>query len=190
MLPKLSYYPLTADRWNDFEKLFGERGAYSGCWCTHWRIPRAEREKYEGNCRTMEAYVQSGLVPGLLAYLNDEAIAWVSLGPRSDYAALESSRLLKRIDDQPVWSIVCFYVKAGYRQQGIMSQSIQAVIAHAREEGAKLIEAYPINLKEHMNAPGGYMGMRSVFEAAGFVEVKQVSETQSIMRLELSILNR
>lgn len=182
MLPELTYHPLTPDRWKDFETLFGERGGYSGCWCTHWRIPRAKREKYEGNRLTMEHVVRSEVVPGLLGYLDKEVIAWCSVGPRTDYVALETSRLLKRVDEEPVWSIVCFFVKQSCRQQGIMQQSVQAAIAYAGKHGAKIIEAYPINLKEHMNAPGGYMGMTAVFEGIGFVEVKQVSETQSIMR--------
>jgi GNAT superfamily N-acetyltransferase len=182
MLPRLIYHPLTPERWNDFETLFGEKGAYSGCWCTHWRIPRHQREKYEGNRRTMQHLVESETVPGLLGYLNDEAVAWCSIGPRTDYAALETSRLLQRIDDKPVWSIVCFFVKRSYRQQGIMQQSIQAAVDYALKHGAKIIESYPIELKEHTNAPGGYMGITSTFKAAGFVEVKRVSETQSILR--------
>jgi GNAT superfamily N-acetyltransferase len=182
----LTYHPLTSERWNDFEDLFGAKGACGGCWCTHWRIPRAQREKYEGNRRIMEHLVRSNIVLGLLGYEDIGAIAWVSVGPRRDYAALETSRLLKRADEQPVWSIVCFFVKRDYRQQGIMQQSIQAAVNYAREQGAQMVEAYPINLKTPMNAFGGYMGLTSVFKAAGFVEIKQVSETQSIMRLKVT----
>ncbi|MCI0711088.1 MAG: GNAT family N-acetyltransferase [Chloroflexi bacterium] len=182
MTPELIYHPVTLERWNDFESLFGEKGACGGCWCTHWRISRYQREKYEGNRRTMENLVRSEVVPGLIGYLETEAVAWCSVGPRTDYTALETSRLLQRVDDQPVWSIVCFFVKRPYRQQGIMQQSIKAAVDYACQHGAEIIEAYPIDVKEHMTAPGGYMGMTSTFKAAGFVEVKRVSDTQSIMR--------
>lgn len=182
MRDTLIYYPLTPERWDDFATLFGTKGAYGGCWCTHWRIPRRDREKYEGNRLTMQHLVRSGVIAGLLGYRDGEAVAWCSIGPRSDYAALVTSRLLKQIDEQPVWSIVCFFVKSEFRQMGTMSHSIQAAIAYAREQGAKTIEAYPIDIEAHMTAPGGYMGITSVFKAAGFVELKRVSQTQSIMR--------
>ena len=34
--------PLTPDLWPAFEALFGAAGACMGCWCTHWRVPRAD----------------------------------------------------------------------------------------------------------------------------------------------------
>ena len=50
------------DRWNDFETLFGEKGAYGGCWCMWWRISRKEFEQQQGdgNRRAMQQLVASG----------------------------------------------------------------------------------------------------------------------------------
>jgi hypothetical protein len=42
---KLNISPLTPDRWNDLEKLFGQKGACGGCWCMFWRLRRKDFEK-------------------------------------------------------------------------------------------------------------------------------------------------
>ena len=39
--PRLRVVPLTAARWADLDALFGKSGAYGGCWCMYWRIPRS-----------------------------------------------------------------------------------------------------------------------------------------------------
>jgi hypothetical protein len=39
---KLTVLPVTPDRWDDFEKLFGKSGACAGCWCMWWRLPPAQ----------------------------------------------------------------------------------------------------------------------------------------------------
>ena len=77
-------HPLTADRWADFEKLFGPRGAYGGCWCMFWRLRSSEnaRNKGEDNKREMRKIVDSGEPPGLLAYLEGEPAGWCSIDPR------------------------------------------------------------------------------------------------------------
>lgn len=38
----LEFHALTPQRWDDFEKLFGEKGAYGGCWCMWWRTTRSQ----------------------------------------------------------------------------------------------------------------------------------------------------
>ena len=105
----MEFHPLTAERWADFEELFGPKGAYGGCWCMWWRLSRREFEDQqgEGNRRAMKAIVESGHVPGILGYLDGKPVAWCSVSPREQYASLNRSRILKRIDDTPVWSIVC-----------------------------------------------------------------------------------
>jgi uncharacterized protein YndB with AHSA1/START domain len=105
----LSIHPLTPDRWDDLETLFGPRGAIGGCWCMWWRQTRSEydRQKGEGNRQAMRAIVASGEIPGLLAYSGGRPVAWCSVAPRTAYPSLDRSRVLQRVDDQPVWSIVC-----------------------------------------------------------------------------------
>jgi hypothetical protein len=107
---KVEVYPATAERWKDLESLFGAKGAYAGCWCMFWRLDRADFKKMkgEGTKAVLKGMTTNNDVAGLLAYRDGQAIGWCSIGPRTEYAALENSRILKRIDDEPVWSIVCF----------------------------------------------------------------------------------
>jgi hypothetical protein len=103
----LEVHPVTPERWQDLEALFGERGACGGCWCMWWRLSRSQFEHQKGqqNREAFRAIVLSAEVPGLLAYKDGQPIAWCALAPRERYPVLERSRTLKRIDDEPVWSI-------------------------------------------------------------------------------------
>jgi len=184
-LPDLIIRPVTPDRWTDLETLFGPRGAIGGCWCMWWRLSRAEyeRQKGEGNKQAMQSIVASGDVPGLLAYAGEKPVAWCSIAPREDFPSLERSRVLKRVDDQPVWSVVCFYIAKPYRGQGVSVQLLLAAVEYAGQHGARVVEGYPIEPKKD-SAPDIYAftGMASAFRKAGFVEVLRRSETRPIMR--------
>jgi GNAT superfamily N-acetyltransferase len=180
-----TFHPLTPDRWSDFEKLFGPRGACGGCWCMYWRLPRPQYEDQHGelNRCSIKALVDSGTIPGILAYVDDEPVAWCSIAPRSEFPTLARSRILKPVDDQPVWSVVCFFVARGQRKKGLTIQLLKAAIEYARSNEAKIIEGYPVEPK------GGkspdvfvYTGLSSAFKKAGFTEVLRRSETRPIMR--------
>ena len=118
---RLQFRPLTPARWPDLEKLFGERGACGGCWCMWWRMKRAEfkSNKGEKNKRALRKIVESGEIPGIIAYAGSEPVGWCALAPRQNYPLLENSRVLARIDDEPVWSITCFFVAKPYRGRGV-----------------------------------------------------------------------
>jgi hypothetical protein len=120
-LIEVEFHPLKSDRWQDLEELFGERGACGGCWCMWWRSRRSEYEKQkgEGNKRAMKAIVDKGEVPGILAYVEGMPVAWCSVAPRSHFSMLSRSRILKQVDEEPVWSIVCLFVKKILRNQGL-----------------------------------------------------------------------
>ncbi len=95
--------PLTPALWGDFERLFGPKGAYGGCWCMWWRITRGQFEQLqgEGNRQAMQNIVESGEVPGILLYDDGDPVGWCSVAPRDRFAALQRSRVLKPIDDTP-----------------------------------------------------------------------------------------
>ncbi len=185
MDPKLAIHPLTPDRWDDLEVLFGPRGACGGCWCMYWRLSRSDFDdlKGEGARRLFKALVEAGIEPGLLAYLDGRPVGWCALAPRADYPLLKRSRILKPVDEQPVWSVVCFFVARPYRRQGITVQLLQAAAGYARQRGAHILEGYPVQPKEG-KVPDVfvYTGLASAYEQAGFVEVARRSETRPIMR--------
>lgn len=181
----LAFHPLTPARWPDFERLFGPRGAYAGCWCMWWRLPRSEFEQGQGdgNRAAMYDIVAGGTVPGILAYAAGEPIAWCSVAPREHFASLNRSRVLKPLDDTPVWSIVCFFVVKNWRGKGIGVPLIEAAVAYVREQGGRVVEAYPTVPRSGRLAPvSSFMGVPAVFARAGFVECARPSESKSIMR--------
>ena len=182
--PDLQFHPLTPDRWHDFEALFGPKGAYGGCWCMWPRLPRKEFSANSGeqNRQAMKEAVDSSEQPGLLAYAGGEPVGWVALAPRERYAHLEHSRTLKRVDDQPVWSIVCFVVDKRVRGRGMMAKLLSAAVEHARRHGATIVEGYPVEPKGALSGYSGYTGIVSTFRKAGFVEVARRSQRQLIMR--------
>jgi GNAT superfamily N-acetyltransferase len=186
--PTLEFHPLTPERWADFETLFGKNGACGGCWCMLWRLKRADfdRQKGAGNKRAMKRLVTKGAVPGILAYANGEPIGWCALAPREDYPALERSRVLRPLDDQPVWSIACFFIKKEHRRQGVSVQLLRAAIAHVREQGGTLLEGYPMEPRSEA-APGVFLwtGTVAAFKKAGFVEAGRGSPTRPIMRFAI-----
>lgn len=183
---RLEFHPLTPERWGDLERLFGPHGAYGGCWCMWWRLSRAEFNRQSGAERKagLKALVDAGQVPGILAYVGDEPVAWVAIGPRPDFAPLERSRTLKRVDDQPAWAIVCFFIARPYRGRGLMTELIRGAVAYATAQGAPIVEAYPVDTRGG-TVPGstqGYMGLISAFRRAGFVEVARRTPRQPVMR--------
>lgn len=183
-----TYHSLTPEHWGDFERLFGPRGACGGCWCMYWRQSRAlyEQQHGEQNRKNMKALVDSGVVPGLLAFEGNEPVGWCSIAPRADFSTLERSRILKPVDDQPVWSVVCFFVTRSHRRQGLTVQLLQAGLDYARLRGASIVEGYPVEPKEG-KAPDifVYTGLSSAFKQAGFTEVVRRSATRPIMRYYL-----
>ena len=180
-------HPLTPERWSDFEALFGKNGACAGCWCMWWRLPAAQwrAQKGEGNRRAMESLVQRSSPPGLLAYADGRPVGWCSLGPREAYARFNTSRVLKPVDEQPVWSVACFFVARAYRRRGITAQLLEAAVKFARKQGAPILEGYPVEPRRDQADAFVYTGLASAFRKAGFQEVARHSPTRPIFRREL-----
>ena len=188
---KLSFEPLTRNRWEDFETLFGKRGACGGCWCMLWRLSGKafEAQKGDGNKLAMMAIVESGEVPGILAFHNCKAVGWCAIAPRSRYPALARSRILKPLDDRPCWSVACLFIDKTYRKKGVSTALLKAATEYARSQGAELVEGYPVEPKSEKDIPPAFAwtGIPKVFVRAGFKEVKRVSPTRPIMRRKLSV---
>jgi GNAT superfamily N-acetyltransferase len=185
----LNFHPLTPERWANFEALFGPHGAYCGCWCMWFRLRQAEFEagQGEGNRQAMMAIVEAGQPTGILAYVENQAVGWCALAPRQDYSRLARSRNLAPVDDKPVWSIVCFYVKKGYRRQGVTVALLKEAIEYIRRQGATILEGYPVD-KDSTPDPYAYHGLLSAFRKTGFVEVMRRAPNRPIMRYSLEKL--
>ena len=193
----LEILPMTGDRFADLDELFAT-GDPRWCWCMYFRArgrswanssAASNRADLEG--LTFAADTSGGVAPGLVAYRDGAAIGWVSLGPREDYERLAFSKMLRPVDDHPVWSIVCFVVAGRQRGKGVATELLDAAIAYARDRGATTLEAYPIHeSRGRVSSDAAYTGTQGMFERAGFqvVELRQWNSTsppRPIMRLEL-----
>jgi GNAT superfamily N-acetyltransferase len=186
--PRYQFHPLTLERWPDLERLFGSRGACAGCWCMWWRQTSKEFESCKGetNCGLLRQLTAGGEPPGILAFDGPTPVGWCSVAPREKFPRLERSRTMKRIDDKPVWSLVCLFVDKRYRKQGISVELARAAVDWAAGRGAKIVEAYP-------SVPGSgrtadvfiYTGLPQIFERAGFQVAARPTGKRWIMRREL-----
>jgi GNAT superfamily N-acetyltransferase len=153
-----------------------------------WRLPSAQFAQNNGepNRKALESIVNSGQAPGILAYAGSEAVGWCAVAPREEYQRLERSGLLRRVDDQPVWSVVCFFIARKFRRRGITIKLLQAAIDLAKARGGKIIEGYPVDPgKKRTPDSFAYTGLVSSFRQAGFTEVARRSKTRLIMRYEI-----
>jgi len=183
----LQFYPLISERWPDLEDLFGARGAYGGCWRMWWRLPASDfnRRRGEGTKGQLKDIVASGDPPGILAYADGKPVGWCAVGLREAYVRLSSSpkyrKIFAPVDDEPVWSVVCFYVRPGYRRQGISVPLLKAAVAFAAARGARIVEGYPVD-KAKLPAPSAWTGSVGTFRKAGFVEVARRDPVRPILR--------
>ncbi len=187
-MDNLAFKPVSAAEWEDFQALFSEPGVQRGCWCMYWRVRRSDFHRHfgENHRQAMREIVESGQVPGILAYVDGRPAGWCSVAPREHFPVLQRSRTLKPVDDRPVWSIVCFFISAQYRHAGLSNALLQAAVSYAREQGARIVEAYPLTSEDpEPPGPEHYMGYYSTFCQAGFEEVLRRSDRRAIVRLYL-----
>jgi GNAT superfamily N-acetyltransferase len=150
-----------------------------------WRETRAEfeRKKGAGNRRALKKLVTAGPPPGILAYAEGRPVGWCAIAPREGYSTLERSRVLARIDDEPVWSVPCFFIARSFRRRGLTARLLVAAAEFARTNGARIVEGYPVEAKKGaMPDVFAYTGLPSAFKKAGFVEAARRSPTRPIMR--------
>lgn len=184
---KLSIRTLTPDLWPALEDLFGEKGACNGCWCMYWRIGPEYRKRSRGeNKIALRKVVADGPPPGLIAFDGDLAVGWCQLTPRDALPWLD--RAWPRVDDRPVWSISCFYVRIGYRKKGISEALLHAAVKAAERAGAEVIEAYPLD--GDLSPSATSTGYVSTLKRVGFRIVGYRTPPRPIMRLNLTMRGR
>jgi len=151
----------------------------------YWRRKRSEynANKGAGNRSAFRKIVQSGAPTGILAYRSGEPIAWCAVAPRADYPVLANSRILKPVDDTPVWSVTCLFVHRDHRRGGVTVPLLRAAVDLAGRKGGRVVEGYPIEPREgKIPAAFAWTGLASAFRKAGFREVARRSATRPIMR--------
>lgn len=187
----LQIHPLTSERWEDLVDLFGpERGASSGCWCM-WPFMRGKDWKAlsrEERRDAFESKVTRGPAPGLLAYRDGMAVGWVALGPREQYVRFQLGKTTRPLDTDTgeligaTHAITCFYTRSGYRKTGLMSRLLDAAVEHAGSQGARILDACPIETDNPLQWGEGFVGFAPVFRRNGFEEIARRSPRRPLMR--------
>jgi GNAT superfamily N-acetyltransferase len=154
-----------------------------------WRRSRAawERGKGSGNRAAFQRVVRKGPPPGILAYADGEPVGWCAVAPREAYVQLERSRVLKRIDAEPVWSVSCLFVARPYRRHGVSVALLRAAAEFAASRGARIVEGYPVEpYSGKMPDAFAWTGTVAAFRAAGYTEAARGSPKRPIMRLAVA----
>lgn len=183
--PRLTFEEADQARWDDLAELFEGRGGPKNCWCMAWRKKPAEARQGDTESRkaalkgALRAQVTGGTPIGILAYHDGAPIAWCSIAPRSTYRRLGGPDDFAD-DPDAVWSLVCFFIKREFRGQDMTSRLLDAAILHARNRGARVVEAYPVD----PDSPSyRFMGIVGVFERAGFEKFGTAGSRRHVMRL-------
>lgn len=188
-VPKqLIFHPLDTEHWDDLVTLFGKDRGCGGCWCMWWRLSRADFQRMIGdpNRQAFASLAKSGAPLGLLGYFDEKPVGWIAIAPREHYSSLERSRILKRVDNQPVWSITCIFINRGARHSGMTTELIRAAVKYAASQGAECVEAYPvIRGDKPISDANAYTGYSSTYLKLGFIEAGRNSPGRPIMRFSL-----
>jgi len=183
---RLEIEPLSMENWKKFEQLFGSRGACGNCWCMYYRLKKqdfAKGKENQGNKKAMKELVRQGKPAGVIGFCAGEPVAWCAFAPRENFPRIENSRVHKRIDDEPVWSIPCFFVARKFRNQGLSLKMLKALIAYAKKKKIKIIEAYPvIPTKDKLPDAFAWVGLYKSFARAGFEIVDRTSKNRPMVR--------
>jgi len=189
----LVIHPATPARWRDVEAIFTARGCSvaKGCWCMFYRRSGAQvvpkgMKRSDANRAGLKALVESGSPPGLIAYEDRLPVGWVSLAPREEFERLKRSPVMRAVDGERVWSIVCFVVPASQRRRGVAHALLRGAIAYARKRGAKLVEAYPVDKKGRHSDDSLWFGTKSMYDRAGFEEVARRKPARPVVRLAVT----
>lgn len=184
--------PIGEVPWPDVDAVFGTRGDPSSCFCQYFKLTGGTwRGATRDQCRdALHEQAQHRPGPGLIAYLDGEPAGWCAVEPRANYERLRSSRISKAsvhpdFADPSIWAITCLVVRVGFRKRGIARALAGAAVEHARANGARVVEAYPVDTAERpgMSSAELYHGTVSLFLAAGLEVAARPLPGRAVMRL-------
>jgi GNAT superfamily N-acetyltransferase len=179
MIEDIKTISVDKTNWKDLEALFQSKGILNNCWCMAWRMTKDELRNNNAISRKkfIKKRVWSNIPIGLLAYSDNEVIAWCSIAPRESYQRFDGDESLEN-----VWSLACFYIKKEFRDKGLVNLLIDRAKEYAKKNGAEYIEAYPVN----PDSPSyRFMGFVNTFEKAGFGFVKMAGTRRNVMTCKI-----
>jgi GNAT superfamily N-acetyltransferase len=175
--PAIDVVPATPDRWDDVVTILG-RGGDVGCWCQAPRGIAVGYGKSKPGARraALRDQLEDEPPAGMLAFVDGEVAGWCGFGPRPRLPRLQRSRTIPKVDDAPVWSVLCFNVRPGFRRRGVAAALLEGVVDYARRSGAPGVEAYPIDPEGgRVDVSFGYVGVTPMFEKLGFQRIVETT---------------
>jgi GNAT superfamily N-acetyltransferase len=191
---RVEVHPATESRFDDVAAILAPKKQDAPvCWCLNYRVPNAEYNRLRGASRPerLRRFLHDEPAPGVIAYVDGTAAGWCGFGARATLPRLVNSRTIPKIDEEAVWSIICFVIRPPYRREGLSRQLLDGAIGYARACEVPILEAYPVDTAgTHISPTLIYMGTTSLFEAAGFERVQPTSSTAGgsprwLMRLDV-----
>ena len=174
---------MTPDRFEDFADVINPNRRATHCWCLSHRLQAKDIEELGHGSReqAMRALCEREHPPGVVTYLDGVPVGWCSISPRAEIPRLVQSKLIRPLDDVPVWSIICVVVRGGHRRKGVTGHLIDGAVGYAAANGAPAVEAYPVDPVGRMDLTMAFVGTRSMFERAGFEVVGTTDAVASRM---------
>jgi GNAT superfamily N-acetyltransferase len=177
-------HPVTPSRFDDFGDVINPNRRTTHCWCLSHRLAAREIEELGQGSREDAARALSRRrnPPGVVAYDDDGTpVGWCSIGPRAENTRLSTSKLIRPLDDVPVWSIICVVVRGGHRKRGVTTPLLDGAVAYAASRGAPVVEAYPVDppAGTRIDTTMAFVGTRAMFEKAGFAKVGETDAVAS-----------
>jgi len=192
LMVDINVRPATGNRFEDLAMVLRpKREGAAACWCMAYRLPAREAKSGPEREAYMRSLCESGQPPGVIAYIDEVPAGWCSVSPRAGLSRLVHSRTIPTVDEQPVWSVICLVVRAGFRRQGVAKAMLEGAVDYARSQGAGIVEGYPLDTQgAKISASFAYVGTVAMFEGAGFSRVMPTTSSHSgilrwVMRREL-----
>ncbi|WP_127125104.1 GNAT family N-acetyltransferase [Georgenia sp. SYP-B2076] len=163
-------HPVTPERFEDFADVINPNRRATHCWCLSHRLRPKDIEELGGGDRerAMRTLCARENPPGVVTYLDGVPVGWCNIGPRAEIPRLAGSKLIRPVDDVPVWAVVCVVVRGGHRRRGVTGPLIEGAVAYAVSRGAPAVEAHPVDPAGRMDTTMAFVGTRAMFERAGF----------------------
>ncbi len=187
--------PATADRFDDAQHALTGGGDGKSCQCQWWTITSTRFNATSADERRtmLRDEIAAGPPPALIAYIDGEAAGWVRVGPRTAQPRLGRTKAYATVSEEPwddpaVWAISCFVVRREHRGRGLSAHLLDAAVQHARDNGARVVEGYPVDPDAgHAHSANSlYHGVVSTFRDAGFREVGRSRADRAVMALDLA----
>ncbi len=195
--PQITVVPANRATWEDLQAVFGRRGSTSRCQCQRYKLPskdffesvgieaRAGELREQTDC----GHPRSGTTSGLVAYLDGVPVGWCAVEPRTEYPRLVSTVQVpwegrdEDRSDSSVWAVTCLVTRAGFRRRGVSRALARAAVDHARERGARALEAYPMTTRNAIDEEM-HVGTVRTFADAGLTEVSRPTKRRAVMRID------